>query len=400
MYWWRKESNLCIASGFLILYGIDCPCGELGGEAMQLYLSRLLLIVTRTALRVTGVLFWVLVYFAALLAAVSYLPDALRLLTRGPLSAFCWGPRQAAPPCLTNNVHGQHGYIRIKDSGIRFHYVASGDKRNPLMLLLHGFPENWYSWRYQLDEFSNAYRTVAIDLRGFGGSDAPSRLEDYKMEILLQDLKELIRGLGYSCCVLVGHDWGGTLAWTFAVRHRDMVTHLIVMNAPHPSAFHDYVLSHPSQLFSSRYVFLFQLPIIPEILLSLRDFEHIRKPMTDATLGIQNVECKLSNEEIESYVYYPSQKGALTPPLNYYRNLFGFFPLKAQDVLVPTLLLWGEHDAFLEAAMVPEMQQYVHAPFRAEIIANASHWLQQDRPQEVNRIIRDFLNEDFLLHRN
>ncbi|XP_068130679.1 epoxide hydrolase 3 [Hyperolius riggenbachi] len=361
---------------------------------MQFYVSHLLLLVTRGALRVSGLLFWILVYVASLLAAVSYLPDALRLVLRGPFRVLWWQQRKTAPSCLTSSKHGQHGYIHIKSSGMRFHYVASGDKGNPLMLLLHGFPENWYSWRYQLDEFSRGYRAVAVDLRGFGASDAPPEQLDYKMETLLQDVKDLIAGLGYSTCVLVGHDWGGTLAWTFAVRHRNMVSRLVVLNAPHPSAFHDYVLSHPTQLFSSRYVFLFQLPILPEILLSIADFENIRKPLVDATTGIQNKERRLTEEETEAYLYYPSQKGRLTPPLNYYRNLFGFFPVKAQDVLVPTLLLWGELDMFLEPAMVPEMQQYVRAHFQAEIIPNASHWLQQDRPEDVNRIMRDFLNRD------
>ncbi|KAG8574323.1 hypothetical protein GDO81_009144 [Engystomops pustulosus] len=205
---------------------------------MQFYVSRLLLVVTRAALKVSGLLFWILVYVAALLAAASYLPEALRLVAKGPFRAFHWKSRKAAPACLTSSKHGQHGQIRIKKSGIRFHYVASGEKGNPLMLLLHGFPENWYSWRYQLDEFCQEYWTVAVDLRGFGSSDSPPDLRDYRMETLLQDIQDLITGLGYSDCVLVGHDWGGTLAWTFAVRHRDMVSRLIVMNAPHPSAFH------------------------------------------------------------------------------------------------------------------------------------------------------------------
>ncbi|XP_072005318.1 epoxide hydrolase 3 isoform X2 [Engystomops pustulosus] len=318
---------------------------------MQFYVSRLLLVVTRAALKVSGLLFWILVYVAALLAAASYLPEALRLVAKGPFRAFHWKPRKAAPACLTSSKHGQHGQIRIKKSGIRFHYVASGEKGNPLMLLLHGFPENWYSWRYQLDEFCQEYWTVAVDLRGFGSSDSPPDLRDYRMETLLQDIQDLITGL-------------------------------------------DYVLAHASQLFSSRYVFLFQLPILPEILLSLGDFENIRKPLIDANMGIQNKKRRLSKDEIEAFVYYPSQKGALTPALNYYRNLFGFFPVKAQDVLVPTLLLWGEQDTFLEAAMVPEMQQYVHAPFQAEIIPNASHWLQQDEPEEVNRMMWDFLRQE------
>ncbi|CAJ0967223.1 unnamed protein product [Ranitomeya imitator] len=109
---------------------------------MQFYVSRLLLMVTRAALKVSGVLFWVLVYVASLLAAASYVPDALRLIARKPFRAFYWEPRKSAPACLTSSAHGQHGHIRIKKSGIRFHYVASGEKGNPLMLLLHGFPEN------------------------------------------------------------------------------------------------------------------------------------------------------------------------------------------------------------------------------------------------------------------
>uniref|UniRef100_A0A8C5RB62 AB hydrolase-1 domain-containing protein n=1 Tax=Leptobrachium leishanense TaxID=445787 RepID=A0A8C5RB62_9ANUR len=361
---------------------------------MQFYVSHLLLVVTRTALRVSGLMFWVLVYIAALLSAASYIPDFLRLIARRPFTAFFWTSRKIAPHCLMSSSHGQHGYLRSKHSGIRFHYVASGDKGSPLMLLLHGFPENWYSWRYQLDEFSHGYRTVAVDLRGFGSSDSPPDLQDYKIETLLQDVRDLILGLEYSSCVLVGHDWGGTLAWTFSVHHSNMVDRLIVMNAPHPSAFHDYVLSHPSQLFLSRYVFLFQLPILPEILLSMCEFEYIRKPLTDPVLGIQNEKKRLTTEETEAFIYYISQKGALTAPLNYYRNIFGFFPMKAQDVLVPTLLLWGENDAFLEAGMVPEMRQYIHAPFQTEIIPNASHWLQQDQPQVVNSIMRQFLNSD------
>lgn len=361
---------------------------------MQFYISHLLLVVTRAALRVSGFLFWIFVYIGAALSIVSYIPDFLRLVVRQPFKAFLWAPRKTAPRCLMSSIHGQHGYLRIKHSGIRFHYVASGDKESPLMLLLHGFPENWYSWRYQLDEFSQGYRTVAVDLRGFGSSDAPPDLQDYKIETLVQDVHDLIVGLGYSSCVLVGHDWGGTLAWTFSVHHRNMVNRLIIMNAPHPSAFHDYVLLHPSQLFLSRYVFLFQLPILPEILLSMCDFEYIRKPLMDPALGIQNEQKRLSTEEIEAFIYYISQKGALTPPLNYYRNIFGFFPIKGQDVLVPTLLLWGENDAFLESSMVPEMHQYIHAPFQTAIIPNASHWLQQDQPQEVNRIMREFLNSD------
>ncbi|MED6245839.1 Epoxide hydrolase 4 [Ataeniobius toweri] len=160
------------------------------------------------------------------------------------------------------------------------------------MLFLHGFPEFWFSWRYQLREFKSEFRVVAIDMRGYGESDLPLSTESYHLDYLVTDVKDIVEYLGpmevgsetgtsrlhgrvtgYSRCCLVGHDWGGTIAWLFAIHYPEMVTKLIVLNCPHPSVFTDYTLRHPSQLLKSSHFFFFQLPCFPELMLSINDFK-------------------------------------------------------------------------------------------------------------------------------
>ncbi|MDJ0789755.1 MAG: alpha/beta fold hydrolase, partial [Myxococcota bacterium] len=150
----------------------------------------------------------------------------------------------------------------IITNGINLHYVTQGE--GSLMLMLHGFPEFWYSWRHQIPEFARDYKVVALDLRGYNESDKPKEPEAYKMEELLKDVEGVIRGLGYESCILVGHDWGGAIAWSFAYAYPDLVDKLIVMNLPHPAKFME-GLKTPQQLVKSWYIFLFQLPWLPEL---------------------------------------------------------------------------------------------------------------------------------------
>ncbi|XP_029441556.1 epoxide hydrolase 3 isoform X2 [Rhinatrema bivittatum] len=358
------------------------------------FLPSLLLVLTRAVLRLSRLCSWLLVYAGSFLALCFYSPTFLRVVAQGPGKAFRWRVRERPPDCLTDASFGQHCYVRTKNSGMRFHYVSAGEKGRPLMLMLHGFPEIWFSWRHQLVAFRDGYHVVAPDLRGYGGSDAPSGWESYKLETLLEDIHDLIEMLGYRQCVLVGHDWGGTLAWTFSVQHPEMVERLIVMNGPHLAGLQDYILSHPSQLLRSGYVFLFQLPLLPELLLSLADFKMLRDAMTSEEVGIQNPQHRLTDEELEAFLYSFSQPKAITGPLNYYRNLFSFLPVKCQDVLMPTLLIWGGKDVFLELGMAQLMRQYVQSRFRLEILPEASHWVQQDRPERVNQLMKAFLSEE------
>ena len=161
----------------------------------------------------------------------------------------------------------------IETNGIRLHYVSQGTGK--LMLMLHGFPEFWYSWRYQIEEFSPDYHTVAIDLRGYNDSDKPEGTEAYQMSEFIED-RGVIEGLGYQDCILVAHDWGGAIAWNFAYAYPEMVSKLIVLNIPHPALFAA-GLKTPQQLLKSWYIFAFQIPGLPEWLFELNDYQAIKE---------------------------------------------------------------------------------------------------------------------------
>ncbi|XP_061682213.1 dihydrolipoyllysine-residue acetyltransferase component of acetoin cleaving system isoform X1 [Syngnathoides biaculeatus] len=192
-------------------------------------------LLVRLALRLRLCAYWSLVgAFCALCGAAALLRLCWSAIAR-PSATFRWTPREAPPACLHDTSLGTHCYVRIKDSGLRFHYVAAGERGKPLMLFLHGFPEFWFSWRYQLREFKSEFRVVAVDMRGYGESDLPLAVDCYRPELLLADVKDIVEHLGYNRCFLVGHDWGGTIAWLFAINYPEMVAKLIVLNCPHPS---------------------------------------------------------------------------------------------------------------------------------------------------------------------
>uniref|UniRef100_A0A8D2PG59 Epoxide hydrolase 4 n=1 Tax=Zosterops lateralis melanops TaxID=1220523 RepID=A0A8D2PG59_ZOSLA len=262
-----------------------------------------------------------------------------------------------------------------RDSGLRFHYVAAGERGKPLMLLLHGFPEFWYSWRHQLREFKSEYRVVALDLRGYGETDAPPHKENYKLDCLIADIKDILESLGYNKCVLIGHDWGGMIAWLVAICYPEMVTKLIVVNFPHPSVFTEYILRHPSQLIKSGYYFFFQMPWFPEFMFTLNDF-------------------KVTKTLLHSQPPWQSQKSTLNNTLKLISVNCFCLPLQHHEVIMPTLLLWGERDAFMEVEMAEITRIYVKNHFRLTILSEASHWLQQDQPDIVNKLIWTFLKEE------
>uniref|UniRef100_F7DRW5 Epoxide hydrolase 4 n=1 Tax=Xenopus tropicalis TaxID=8364 RepID=F7DRW5_XENTR len=181
--------------------------------------------------------FWVFVYSYSLLCTCSALLKLLCSILMRPQITFQRISREVTPSCLNDPFLGTHCYVRNKDSGLRFHYVAAGERGKPLMLLLHGFPEFWYSWRHQLREFKSEYRVVALDLRGYGETDAPTNIDSYKLDCIIVDVKEIVDSLGYTKCVLIGHDWGGMIAWLTAICYPEMVTKLIVLSFPHPTVF-------------------------------------------------------------------------------------------------------------------------------------------------------------------
>ncbi|XP_072347255.1 epoxide hydrolase 4-like [Scyliorhinus torazame] len=353
--------------------------------------SRLLVLPSRLALAAGAAAYWTAIYTLTVLASSVFVLQMAWAAVRKRGRAFEWRPRDSPPACLSDPSLGTHCFVRVKDSGLRFHYVAAGERNKPLMLLLHGFPEFWYSWRYQLREFKSEYRVVAIDLRGYGDSDAPPGRGDYKLECLLKDVKDVIEVLGYSSCILVGHDWGGILAWNLAICNPEMVERLIILNAPHPKSFQDFL--NLSQLLKSSYIFFFQVPKLPELLLCMDDFKALKSVYMSKWMGIQNKSSRLTEEELEAYVYNFSRPGALVGPLNYYRNVFSTHPATCHDVTAPTLVIWGDKDGALEVGMTAHMEKYIQNMFRLKVVPGASHWVQQDQPDVVNKLIWTFLKE-------
>lgn len=272
----------------------------------------------------------------------------------------------------------------IVSNGVRLHYVTQGE--GPLMLMLHGFPEFWYSWRHQIPEFAKDYKVVALDLRGYNESEKPPQQSAYVMSELIKDVEGVIKGLGYDRCILVGHDWGGAIAWHFAYAHPEMVERLIVMNIPHPAKFAE-GLRTPQQLMRSWYAFFFQLPMLPEFLIQLSDYQLIES----AFKGMAVDKSTFTQADIEAYKDAAAKRGALTAMINYYRNAFSSF-LRQEWILldVPTLMIWGEEDTALGKELTYGTEEYVR-DFQIHYIANCSHWVQQEKPELVNQYMRDFL---------
>lgn len=281
----------------------------------------------------------------------------------------------------------KHNFINTNE--IRLHYVSQGSGK--LMLMLHGFPEFWYSWRYQIEEFSADYHTVAVDLRGYNDSDKPEGIEAYQMSEFIEDVRGVIEGLGYQDCILVAHDWGGAIAWNFAYAYPEMVEKLIILNIPHPAKFLA-GLQTPQQLFKSWYIFAFQLPWLPEFLLQLNDYQTIKNAFSRMAID----KTAFSKEDLNAYRDAAAEPGALTAMINYYRSIFpSLFASKQQvwTVLdIPTLTIWGEDDSALGKELTYGTDAYVR-DWQIKYIPNCSHWVQQEQPLLVNQYIREFITE-------
>lgn len=283
-------------------------------------------------------------------------------------------------------VDGQHRFLDT--NGVRLHYVSQG--QGPLMLFLHGFPEFWYSWRHQLDYFAAHYTCVAIDLRGYNDSDKPTGIDAYRLEVLVEDVRGAMVALGHGQMILVGHDWGGAIAWAFAYAYPELLQSLIVMNIPHPAKFAE-GLRTPQQLLKSWYVGAFQLPLLPELLLQAGDYWLIEQMLR----GMAIDKTAFSDADLRAYKTAAAKPGALTAMVNYYRALAQGGQLQQPwGVLdVPTLLIWGEEDAALGKELTLGTEDYV-SDLRLRYIPQCSHWVQQEQPRQVNTLMGNFLGLD------
>lgn len=299
-------------------------------------------------------------------------------------------PHEAPPPDAPREVFalpsGTHeGYVT--GNGLRFHYVAAGTS-GPLVLLLHGFPEFWYSWRWQLPTLGERFRVVALDLRGYNLSDRPAR--GYDLRTLCNDIAGLIEAFGERDAMVVGHDWGGIVAWALAIRAPERVRRLVILNAPHPGPTRR-ELRRPRQLRRSWYAFFFQLPWLPERVIARNDYAVIRAICQGANR--QQHREVFTSDDTDRLVAAIARPGALTAALNYYRALAWrgratLGPLR--QIVAPTLVLWGERDPALGIHLLDGLERWVRN-LTVRRFPEASHWVNQDHPAEVNDALLEFL---------
>jgi pimeloyl-ACP methyl ester carboxylesterase len=271
---------------------------------------------------------------------------------------------------------------------VRLHYVEAGE--GPLVLLLHGFPQFWYEWRHQIPALVKAgFRVIAPDMRGYNLSDKPPGVRAYRVELLARDVERLILACGEQTASLVGHDWGAMVAWIAAMRHPERVERLAILNVPHPARFLDGLLS-AGQLLRSSYMFFFQIPRLPEVVIRAGHFALLRAVFRRDPVRRR----AFTAEEIERYVEAMAQPGALTATLNYYRSLLRS-PREMGTLLerieAPVLVIWGERDRSLSRRLAEPSPLWVPNLLHVERLREASHWVAEDRPGEVNSLLLEFL---------
>ncbi len=269
-------------------------------------------------------------------------------------------------------------------NGIRLHYIKAG--AGPLMIFLHGFPEFSYAWNAQLREFAKDHLVVAPDMRGYNLSAKPAQVDQYAMPNLVGDIRALADHLGYKKFVLVAHDWGGVVAWAFAIRFPELLSELISINAPHPAVFAKLLRENADQQKASSYIGAFQNPGV-ENYLAADNFAALRQAMAGSAARPD----VFSDPDWQAYTAAWSQPGALTGMLNYYRVPRAAIPDGANfKVTVPTLVLWGEKDHALNILNVDGLPAYV-PNLTVQRFPSGTHWVVHEHPTEINQAIREFL---------
>jgi epoxide hydrolase 4 len=286
-----------------------------------------------------------------------------------------------------------HGFAN--SNGIKIHYITLGESSKPLVILLHGFPEFWYSWRNQIRELAKHFNVVAADMRGYNDSDKPKGVRNYAMDLLTGDVKELIRHVGYERATIIAHDWGGSVAWRLALDYPSVVEKLIVLNSPYPSIFAHHLKTNPRQMLKSWYMFFYQIPAIPEMLLGRTLYSALKKNMQ----GWSYNKNAFTDDDIQRYVDAIKKPGALNATLNYYRARFRyknqlFRKDEGRQIQSPTLVIWGKNDRALGVEMTNGMEKHFANSFEIKFIDRCSHWVQHEYPELVNEYILDFLKSD------
>jgi pimeloyl-ACP methyl ester carboxylesterase len=277
---------------------------------------------------------------------------------------------------------------RLQANGLTFNVAEAGS--GPPVLLLHGFPDCWRLWRHQVPALAEAgYRVLAPDLRGFGETDKPERVEDYKMRTLVGDAVGLLDALGVDRAAVVGHDWGAALAWMVATFAPDRVSRLVAVSVGHPVSFADGDLDQKQR---SWYMLWFQFPGVAERVLPEHDWAVFRRWAWDGAGPGQDPDCDRQVAEL-------SRPGALTAGLNWYRanvdpaTFIRSGPVRSSlpPVACPTMGVWSTDDFAVAEAQMTGSQRFVTGPWQYRRLEGVSHWVPVHAPQALNRLLVDFL---------
>jgi pimeloyl-ACP methyl ester carboxylesterase len=276
-------------------------------------------------------------------------------------------------------------FVIIETNGIKLHTAIAGPEDGPLVILLHGFPEFWYGWRNQIDTLVKAgYRVVIPDQRGYNLSEKPLEIREYTIDHLRDDITGLIDYLGYKKANIIGHDWGGIVAWHLASTKPDYVEKLTVINSPHPAVFKSTIFKIPMQLLRSMYIMFFQIPKLPETLLSQSDYDSVKKVLRQTSLPDT-----FTDKDLSVYVNARQQPNALTTMLNWYRAMTRTPLVKPSIIQIPVQVLWGQKDAFLSSQLAKDSAALCDD---AELIMiDGTHWVHLEKSELVNSMIGKFL---------
>jgi pimeloyl-ACP methyl ester carboxylesterase len=301
----------------------------------------------------------------------------------------------------------------VETNGIRLHCAVDGS--GPLVVFVHGFPECWYSWRHQLAALAPHFRVVAPDLRGYNESDKPAGVKAYDLSELVADLAGLVRAFDATEAVIVAHDWGGGIAYQFAMDHPEMTSRLVVLNCPHPAIFQRHLQSDPRQMAKSWYMLFFQIPWLPETLLGLDRARLVGAAIRRAAVQRDAI----TEHDLRVLREAASRPGAMRSAVNYYRAIFRSDLMAAnmppplrrflfgdrslppprrrlEDwpvITAPTMLVWGEQDVALRKELTYGMDPLFARPPRIEYVPDSGHWVQQEKPDVVNALLWDFLED-------
>jgi epoxide hydrolase 4 len=283
--------------------------------------------------------------------------------------------------------------LRLK-SGLNMEVARAGS--GPLVVMLHGFPECWYSWRHQIRALAPHFECVAPNLRGYGDTDAPVGVENYTLDKLVGDVADLIEACGREKAIIVAHDWGGAIAWATVLQRPELVERIAVLNLPHPLKMQENLRHNPRQMLSSWYILFFQIPRLPEMMLRARDFAILKRSIRDSAVQ----KSAFSDEDLEHFREAFRNPYSITAAINYYRAIVrgNFRPRgpvpdwMTRKISAPTMVIWGEQDVALRKELTFGMKELFSGPFEIHYVPDSGHWVQQEKPDLVNSYLLKFLS--------